>query len=59
MAAAVLGASIAGGAGGLIGGILAKLVGEHHAHYLQAQLEHGGLLLWVRTWDAVHEAARH
>jgi hypothetical protein len=55
MAAAILGAALAGGGGGLIGGILAKLVGDHHAHHLQEQLEHGGLLLWVRTWDAGHE----
>jgi hypothetical protein len=55
MAAAIIGAALAGGAGGLIGGILAKLVGDHHAHHLQEQLEHGGLLLWVRTWEAADE----
>lgn len=55
MAAAIIGAALAGGAGGLIGGLLAKLVGDHHGHHLQEQLEHGGLLLWVRTRDAAHE----
>jgi len=55
MAAAIIGASLAGGAGGLIGAALAKLVGAHHAHHVQQQLEHGGLLLWVRTRDAAHE----
>lgn len=55
MAAAIIGAALAGGAGGLIGGILAKLVGDRHARHLQEQLEHGGLLLWVRTRDAAHE----
>jgi hypothetical protein len=30
-------------------------VGAHHAHHLQEQLEHGGMLLWVRTWDAADE----
>lgn len=55
MAAAIIGAALAGGAGGLIGGILAKLVGDQHALHLQEQLEHGGLLLWVRTWDAADE----
>ena len=55
MAAAILGAALAGGAGSLIGGILARLVGEHQARHLQEQLEHGGLLLWVRTWDAADE----
>lgn len=55
LAAAISGAVAAGGAGGLIGTALAKLVGDHHARYLQQQLEHGGLLLWVRTWDARDE----
>ncbi len=54
--AAVTAAAAAGmGAGGLIGSLLAKWVGDHHAHYLQEQLDHGGLLLWVRTWDADDE----
>lgn len=55
MAAAIIGASLAGGAGGLIGAALAKLVGDHHAHHIKEQLEHGGLLLWVRTRDAERE----
>jgi len=55
LAAIIAGAALAGGAGGLIGGALAKLVGDHHARYLQEQLDHGGLLLWVRTWDEEHE----
>jgi len=55
LAAAIAGAALAGGTGGLIGSILAKWVGDHHAHYLQQQMEHGGLLLWVRTRDAQHE----
>lgn len=55
LAAAIAGAAMAGGAGGLIGTVLAKLVGDHHAHYLQEQLGHGGLLLWVRTRDREHE----
>jgi hypothetical protein len=54
--AAVIGAAaVGGGAGGVIGGILAGLVGKHHADYLQNQLEHGGLLLWVDVRDAEHE----
>lgn len=55
MAAAIIGAALAGGAGGVIGGVLAKLVGDQHARYLQEQLEHGGLLLWVRTWNGADE----
>jgi hypothetical protein len=54
--AAVTAAAAAGiGAGGLIGSVLAKWLGNQHAHYLQEQLDHGGLLLWVRTWDADDE----
>jgi hypothetical protein len=53
---AVMAAAAAGvGGGALIGSALAKWVGDHHAHYLQEQLDHGGLLLWVRTWDADNE----
>jgi len=55
LAAAIAGTALAGGAGGLIGSVLAKLVGDHHAHHLQEQLDHGGLLLWVRTWNAEDE----
>jgi hypothetical protein len=53
---AVLAATgLAGGAGGLIGSVLAKWVGAHHARYLQQQIDHGGQLLWVRTWNAEDE----
>jgi hypothetical protein len=55
LAAAITGTALAGGVGTLIGSVLAKLVGDHHAHHLQEQLDHGGLLLWVRTRDAEHE----
>jgi hypothetical protein len=53
--AAVMGAALAGGTGGLIGSVLAKWLGDHHAHHLQEQIERGGLLLWVRTRDAARE----
>jgi len=56
LAAAIAGAAIAGGTGGLIGSVLATWVGDHHARYLERQLEQGGLLLWVRTWDSAGEA---
>jgi len=45
--ATLLAVTIAGGLGGLIGAALAKVIDKHHAHYLQVQLEKGGLLLWV------------
>ena len=55
LAAAIGGAALAGGAGGAVGAFLARLVGEHHAEYLQKQLDQGGMLLWVRTRDEAHE----
>jgi hypothetical protein len=55
LALVIAAAALAGGVGSLLGAILAKWVGDHHAHYLQEQLDHGGLLLWVRTWDAGDE----
>ena len=55
LATAIGAMMLAGGVGGLIGSILAKWVGNHHAHYLQEQMDRGGLLLWVRTWDAEDE----
>jgi len=55
LAATIAAAALAAGAGGLIGSVLAKWVGDRHAHYLQEQLDRGGLLLWVRTWDAEDE----
>jgi outer membrane lipoprotein SlyB len=55
LAGAFLAAAMAGGAGGLFGSALAKLIDHHHADYLQRQLDKGGLLLWVRTRDLEHE----
>lgn len=56
LAAAISGAVLAGGAGGAVGSMLANLVGDAHAARIQEQIDHGGLLLWVRTRDAEHEA---
>lgn len=55
VAAMLTSAAMAGGAGGLVGALLASWLGEHHAEYLQKQLDRGGLLLWVRTWDSARE----
>jgi outer membrane lipoprotein SlyB len=52
VAAAITGTAIAGA---LIGTVLARWLGQHHAEYLENQLEHGGLLLWVRTHDPKQE----
>ena len=55
LAGVIAATAMMGGAGGLVGSVLAKLVGEHHAQRLQEQIDHGGLLLWVRTRDKEHE----
>ncbi len=55
LTAVIIGAALTGGAGGFIGSILAKWVGDDHALHLQEQVDQGGLLLWVRTWDAADE----
>jgi hypothetical protein len=47
----------AGGAAGLVGSLLAGRVGRQHAAYFDSQIEHGGLLLWVRAWT-VHDEER-
>lgn len=52
VAAAVTGTAIAGA---LIGTVLARWLDKSHAEHLQEQLEHGGLLLWVRTRDQQQE----
>jgi hypothetical protein len=55
LATIITAGAIGGGVGASIGSVLARLVGDHHARYLQEQLNHGGLLLWVATSDEEHE----
>ncbi|WP_339859806.1 hypothetical protein [Thalassospira alkalitolerans] len=55
IAATVAAIMVAGGGGAAIGTFLAALMDKHHADYLQQQLDHGGLILWVRTRDQDHE----
>ena len=52
---AVIAAALVGGTGGIVGVLLAKWLGDNHAQYLRTQVDHGGLLLWVRTRDAKAE----
>jgi hypothetical protein len=49
LAAAAAATAIAGGAGAMIGVLLAAGIGESHAKFLRDQMERGGLLLWVLT----------
>jgi hypothetical protein len=51
----IVAAAAIGGAGGLIGSTLGNILKRHHADRVRAQLEKGGLLLWVRTRDEDHE----
>jgi hypothetical protein len=55
IAAIILGVAAGGGAGGLIGVLLARFLEKHHAQALQEHLDKGGLLLWVHTPDEAHE----
>lgn len=55
LAAIIVTTAAAAGGGGLIGGVLARHLGDDHAKTLQHQLDHGGLLLWVYVRDAAHE----
>lgn len=41
---------------GLIASILARRVGRHRAQYFEEQMEHGGLLVWVRTTNPADQA---
>jgi hypothetical protein len=56
--AVTLGSGLLGAeVGGFIAGILGEFIDDHHAQHLQEQLDHGGLLLWVRTTDEAEENA--
>lgn len=55
MAAAVTAALIAGGVGGSLGTVMAAMIGKHHSDEIEKHLMAGGLLLWVRTRDEIHE----
>lgn len=45
----LLATAAAMGGSGLIGALLAKLLDNHHADYIQEHIDRGGLLLWVST----------
>lgn len=53
--AAILGATLAGGGGGLLGTIVAGWLSRRHADHIEEQLKKGGLLLWVHIKDDEHE----
>ncbi|MCA8926659.1 MAG: hypothetical protein KDC18_01215 [Alphaproteobacteria bacterium] len=55
LAAAIAGATAIGATGALVGTVLAGMLDLNHARYIQTQLDHGGLLLWVHIRDRAHE----
>jgi hypothetical protein len=50
-------AALAGGTGAGVGALLASKVGRGHTRHLDEHIQHGGLILWVRTPDSEHEQA--
>ena len=55
LAVGLAAAAVAGGAGGVLGSVLSKWLGDSEGKHLTTQLENGGILLWVNTRDAAHE----
>ena len=55
LALAIASAVAGGAAAGGIGALISHYLGENFARRLKEQLEHGGLVLWVRLRDAEHE----
>ena len=55
LAAALVAMGVGGGTSATIGVLLAKLIEKRHADYIADELSHGGLVLWVRTWNQADE----
>ncbi len=51
LAASIATIAIGGGPSAVIGTLLARRVGKNHKDYYTNQIEHGGILLWVRVYD--------
>lgn len=51
LAASIAAIAIGGSPAAVIGTLLARRVGKHHKDYYANQIEHGGILMWVRTRD--------
>lgn len=48
---------LTGGAAGVVGLLISKLVADRQTNWAQSQLKHGGLLLWARAWNDERERA--
>lgn len=55
LAASIAAIAIGGSPAAVIGALLARRVGKHHKDYYANQIEHGGILLWVRVADKERE----
>jgi len=55
LAASIAAIAIGGGPAAVIGTLLARRAGKHHKEYYTNQIEHGGILMWVRTPDKEKE----
>ncbi len=55
LAASIAAVAIGGSPALVIGALLARRVGKQHKDYYANQIEHGGILLWVRTHDDARE----
>ena len=55
LAASIAAIAIGGSPAAVIGTLLARRVGKHHKDYYANQIEHGGILLWVRVRDKERE----
>ncbi|MDM7931487.1 hypothetical protein [Tabrizicola sp.] len=51
IAASIAAIAIGGSPTAVLGTLLARRVGRHHKDFYANQIKHGGILLWVRTWD--------
>jgi len=55
LAASIAVVAIGGTPAAVLGVLLARRAGQAHKDYYAHQLEHGGMLLWVRVRDEEHE----
>ncbi len=56
VAASIAAIAIGGAPAIVIGALLARRMGKKHKDYYANEIEHGGILLWVRVRDAEREA---
>jgi hypothetical protein len=55
LAASIAAIAIGGSPAAVLGTLLARRVGKQHKDYYANQIEHGGILLWVRVRDKARE----